>query len=714
MKENYLSDLNEAQREAVLYIDGPLLVYAGAGSGKTKVITYKIAYLIDGVAYLPSQILAVTFTNKAAQEMKERTERLIGRDIKDLYIGTFHSICARILRKEIKLLGYSENFNILDEEDSQNVIKDILKELNIDTKYVNPSTVKDYISKAKTNLIDEKNFSKHSNDYFEEIVAKVYTKYQKILKENNSLDFDDLIIFTINIFKEFKEVLYYYQTKFKHILVDEYQDVNKMQYEFLKLLFTKVRKFTLVGDDDQSIYSFRGASVEFIDKIYEDFKELKTIKLEKNYRSPQEILDVANRLIKFNKRRSEKELYSSINKDDAVNFYEGIDEIDEARFLINKIKELKEKEKRSYRDFAILYRTNFQSRVLEEYLIGNGIPYQIIGGQKFYSRAEIKDIIAYLSLINNTGDNISFKRIVNTPQRHVGEKTFGEINKIASNKNIPLFKALEEYLKEKESKPLKDFLELINSLHSNKDTTPLPAIVEDIISKTRYYDYLEATYKENAEERIENVKEFLNMVAGFTKETEEATLTNLLTQISLITSIDEAKDEDRITLMTLHAAKGLEFPVVFLVGLEEGLLPHFRSLDNSSDIEEERRLCYVGITRAKEKLFITLAERRTKFGNLILTKQSRFISEMQIFMYNKENETKKVVNINKGDTVVHRIWGLGKVIDIVYDADVPYATIEFLKIGIKNLDLRYAPIERVKWVTIIALFVAKTTQRDLN
>ncbi len=694
MKENYLLDLNEAQREAVLYIDGPLLVYAGAGSGKTKVITYKIAYLIDGVAYLPSQILAVTFTNKAAQEMKERTERLIGRDIKDLYIGTFHSICARILRKEIKLLGYSENFNILDEEDSQNIIKDILKELNIDTKYVNPSTVKDYISKAKTNLIDEKNFSKHSGDYFEEIVAKVYTKYQKTLKENNSLDFDDLIIFTINIFKEFKEVLYYYQTKFKHILVDEYQDVNKMQYEFLKLLFLKDRKFTLVGDDDQSIYSFRGASVEFIDKIYEDFKELKTIKLEKNYRSPQEILDVANRLIKFNKRRSEKELYSSINKDDAVNFYEGLDEIDEARFVINKIKELKEK--RSYRDFAILYRTNFQSRTFEEYLIGNGIPYQVIGGQKFYSRAEIKDIIAYLSLINNPDDNISFKRIVNTPQRHVGEKTFSEINRVASNKNIPLFKALEEYLKEKDSKSLKEFFELINNLHSNKDTTPLPALVEDIISKIRYYDYLEATYKENAEERIENIKEFLNMVAGFTKETEEATLTNLLTQISLITSIDEAKDEDRVTLMTLHAAKGLEFPVVFLVGLEEGLLPHFRSLDSSSDIEEERRLCYVGITRAKEKLFITLAERRTKFGSLVLTKQSRFISEMQIFIYNKENETKKVVNINKGDTVMHRIWGLGKVIDIVYDADVPYATIEFLKIGIKNLDLRYAPIERVK------------------
>lgn len=712
MKENYLLDLNEAQREAVLYIDGPLLVYAGAGSGKTKVITYKIAYLIDGVAYLPSQILAVTFTNKAAQEMKERTERLIGRDIKDLYIGTFHSICARILRKEIKLLGYSENFNILDEEDSQNIIKDILKELNIDTKYVNPSTVKDYISKAKTNLIDEKNFSKHSGDYFEEIVAKVYTKYQKTLKENNSLDFDDLIIFTINIFKEFKEVLYYYQTKFKHILVDEYQDVNKMQYEFLKLLFLKDRKFTLVGDDDQSIYSFRGASVEFIDKIYEDFKELKTIKLEKNYRSPQEILDVANRLIKFNKRRSEKELYSSINKDDAVNFYEGLDEIDEARFVINKIKELKEK--RSYRDFAILYRTNFQSRTFEEYLIGNGIPYQVIGGQKFYSRAEIKDIIAYLSLINNPDDNISFKRIVNTPQRHVGEKTFSEINRVASNKNIPLFKALEEYLKEKDSKSLKEFFELINNLHSNKDTTPLPALVEDIISKIRYYDYLEATYKENAEERIENIKEFLNMVAGFTKETEEATLTNLLTQISLITSIDEAKDEDRVTLMTLHAAKGLEFPVVFLVGLEEGLLPHFRSLDSSSDIEEERRLCYVGITRAKEKLFITLAERRTKFGSLVLTKQSRFISEMQIFIYNKENETKKVVNINKGDTVMHRIWGLGKVIDIVYDADVPYATIEFLKIGIKNLDLRYAPIERVKWAIIIVLFVAKTTQRDLN
>jgi Superfamily I DNA and RNA helicases len=481
MKENYLKDLNPAQLEAVTYVDGPLLVYAGAGSGKTKVITYKIAYLIDAIAIRPSQILAVTFTNKAAQEMKERTEQIIGEEINDLFIGTFHSICAKILRREIKFLGYKENFSILDEDDSTNVIKDIMKDLNLDPKYINPNEVKDYISKAKMNLIDANNFS--FGDYFEEVVAKIYKKYERTLKENNALDFDDLIMLTIKLFKENPQVLYFYQTKFKHILVDEYQDVNRMQYEFVKLLTEKTRKFTLVGDDDQSIYSFRGASSEFIDKIYEDFEDLKVIKLEKNYRSPQEILDIANRLIKHNKRRTEKELFSDISINDAISFYEALDELDEARFVVNKIIELKEEKDYKNKDFAILYRTNFQSRAFEEYLIQQGIPYQVIGGQKFYGRAEIKDIIAYLALINNPSDNISFKRIVNTPPRKIGEKTIEELGRIAEEKGKSLFFAIEDYLKEKESKPLKEFYELINELRELSNTLPLPRFVEEVISK---------------------------------------------------------------------------------------------------------------------------------------------------------------------------------------------------------------------------------------
>lgn len=694
MKENYLKDLNPAQLEAVTYVDGPLLVYAGAGSGKTKVITYKIAYLIDAIAIRPSQILAVTFTNKAAQEMKERTEQIIGEEINDLFIGTFHSICAKILRREIKFLGYKENFSILDEDDSTNVIKDIMKDLNLDPKYINPNEVKDYISKAKMNLIDANNFS--FGDYFEEVVAKIYKKYERTLKENNALDFDDLIMLTIKLFKENPQVLYFYQTKFKHILVDEYQDVNRMQYEFVKLLTEKTRKFTLVGDDDQSIYSFRGASSEFIDKIYEDFEDLKVIKLEKNYRSPQEILDIANRLIKHNKRRTEKELFSDISINDAISFYEALDELDEARFVVNKIIELKEEKDYKNKDFAILYRTNFQSRAFEEYLIQQGIPYQVIGGQKFYGRAEIKDIIAYLALINNPSDNISFKRIVNTPPRKIGEKTIEELGRIAEEKGKSLFFAIEDYLKEKESKPLKEFYELINELRELSNTMPLPRFVEEVISKVKYLKYLEEKFKADADERIENIKEFENMVVNFVRETEDADLSSLLTQISLITSVDEARDEDRVSLMTLHSAKGLEFPVVFLVGLEEGLLPHFRSLETTKDIEEERRLCYVGITRAKEKLFLTYALRRSKFGSLNPSKTSRFLTEMEIFEYNKESVDVRTFAIKKGDTVLHKVWGLGKVLDVVYDGDVPYATIDFLKIGVKNLDLRYAPLEKVK------------------
>ncbi|MGC9099671.1 MAG: ATP-dependent helicase [Caldisericum sp.] len=694
MKENYLNELNPAQLEAVTYIEGPLLVYAGAGSGKTKVITYKIAYLIDSIYIRPSQILAVTFTNKAAKEMKERTEHIIGEEIKDLFIGTFHSICAKILRKEAKFLGYKENFTILDEDDSVNLIKDIMKDLNFDPKYINPNEIKDYISKAKMNLIDASKFS--SRDYFEEVVSKIYKKYEKTLRVNNALDFDDLIMLTIKLFQENEQILHYYQAKFRHILVDEYQDVNRMQYEFIKILTEKTRRFTLVGDDDQSIYSFRGASSEFIDKIYEDFPDLKVVKLEKNYRSPQEILNIANKLIKHNKRRTEKELFSDISLENAISFYEALDELDEARFVVNKIKTLKEEKGYRNKDFAVLYRTNFQSRAFEEYLIQEGIPYQVIGGQKFYGRAEIKDIIAYLTIVNNPNDNISFKRIVNIPPRKIGEKTIEELEKISGENEKSLFESIEDYLKIKESKPLKEFYELIKELQELSLTLPLPRFVEEVVSKTKYIKYLQEKFKEESDERIGNVKEFENMVINFTRETEDANLSTLLTQISLITSIDESKEDDRVSLMTLHAAKGLEFPVVFLVGLEEGLLPHFRSLETTKDIEEERRLCYVGITRAKEQLFLIYALRRSKFGSLNPTKTSRFLQEMEIFEYNKEKEEQHTFAIRKGDMVLHRVWGLGKVLDVAFDGDIPYATIEFLKIGVKNLDLRYAPLEKVR------------------
>ena len=696
---DYLESLNEAQKEAVLYNGGPLLVFAGAGSGKTKVITHKIAYLIDSLQVNPSRILAVTFTNKAASEMKERTEALLRSKIEGLWIGTFHSICARMLRRDIKLLGYRTNFTILDEEDSLKVVKDAMKNLNIDSKYLDPGAIREYISGAKTNYLDNHEFSKISKEYFEKVVANVYDHYAEILKTSNSLDFDDLLLLTVKLLKEHNEVLHYYQEKFKYLLVDEYQDVNRIQYELIILLGKKHQKITLVGDDDQSIYSFRGASVEFIDSIFNDFKNMKIIKLEKNYRSTQEILDVANKLIKYNKHRSEKILFCDNDNTSSVGVYDAMDEIDEARFVAKKIKELKADGTFKYSDFAVLYRMNAQSRSFEEYLIQEGIPYQVIGGTKFYSRTEIKDIIAYLSLINNPYDDISFKRIVNVPVRKIGESTLNEVEDVALNMNVSLFEAIEEIINAEEtvsSRKLKVFYDLIKDLQEDLQNLSLTRFVDEVISKIKYISYLTEKYKEDAESRIENVKEFVNMVGELARETPDADLNTLLTQISLITSIDERTEEDRVSLMTLHAAKGLEFPVVFLVGLEEGFLPHYRSLESTKDIEEERRLCYVGITRSKVKLYFTFANRRTKFGYMGPTKPSRFLSEINISDFEKEEAVHAISYLNPGDKVLHKVWGLGKVIEVNLDSDIPYAVVEFIKIGKKNLDLRYAPLEKVQ------------------
>lgn len=694
-----LSDLNDSQREAVLYNEGPLLVFAGAGSGKTRVITYKIAYLIDELQISPHRILAVTFTNKAASEMKARTEALLKSSVEGLWIGTFHSICAKILRRDISILGFKSNFSILDEDDSLAIVKDSMKALNIDPKYTDPNAIKDYISKAKTNFIDCIEFRKIAGDYFDRVVLSVYEKYTEILKKSNSLDFDDLIYYTLKLFKEHEEVLNYYQKKFKYVLVDEYQDVSKNQYEFVKLIAGKSKKLTLVGDDDQSIYSFRGASVEFIDAIMDDFKSMKVIKLEKNYRSTQEILDIANKLIKNNKHRAEKMLYCDKHSKEGIIGYEAVDELDEARYVVGKIKELTEKGEYKFSEIAVLYRMNSQSRSFEEYLIREGIPYQVIGGVKFYNRSEIKDIIAYLALINNPFDDISFKRIINIPSRKIGENTLKEIEEYAFSNNVSFFEAIETMSKREESttaKKVLSFYELIKELKEDSIKLSLTRFVEEVISKTRYLSYIEEKYKIDAESRIENVREFVNMVAEFSRESEENDLNSLLMRISLVTNIDEKKDINSVFLMTLHAAKGLEFPVVFLVGLEEGYLPHYKSLESLKDIEEERRLCYVGITRAKERIYFTFANRRTKFGNFSTTKPSRFLNEIGIADYFEKNEYRDIKSFNTGDIVLHKIWGLGKILDIIYDTDVPFAVVDFIKIGKKNLDLRFAPLEKIE------------------
>jgi len=695
---DYLEELNEAQREAVIYNGSSLLIFAGAGSGKTRVITYKIAYLIDALKVSPSRILAVTFTNKAANEMKGRTESLLGDEIKSLWIGTFHSICAKMLRRDINLLGFKSNFTILDEDDSERAIKEVMKRLNIDTKYLAPSSVKNYISQAKTSFINAEDFKLQAREYIEKVVSSVYSGYEAFLKLNNSLDFDDLIFLTVKLLKEHEDVAYYYSNKFKYLLVDEYQDINMMQYQLIKLLSKIHRRLTVVGDDDQSIYSFRGASVEFIDLIQEDFKDLRILKLEQNYRSPQEILNTANRLIKHNRSRSNKQLFCDRTIPESVNFYEALDEVDEARFVVKKIENLAQNDRKRYNDFAILYRTNAQSRIFEEYLINEVIPYQVIGGVRFYSRAEIKDIIAYLSIINNPYDDISFRRIINIPSRKIGEVTISKIEDISREKVISLFESLafliDETVSESTKKNLKNFYDIINDLIKESKGRSLMWLVEEIVSRINFYSYLLEKDKIEGESRVDNVKEFISMVSEFSKESEKPTLAGLLTQISLVTDIDEAKGGNRISLMTLHSAKGLEFPVVFLVGLEEGFLPHYRSLESEKDIEEERRLCYVGITRAKESLFFSYALRRNKFGYFGPTKPSRFLEEIRISEFVKAERNTSSFSLNPGDHVLHKIWGIGKVIEVHLDSEIPYAVINFLKIGTKKLDLRYAPLER--------------------
>jgi DNA helicase-2/ATP-dependent DNA helicase PcrA len=696
--KDYLLELNEAQREAVTYNDSSLLIFAGAGSGKTRVITYKIAYLIDALKVPPSRILAVTFTNKAANEMKERTENLLGDEIKNLWIGTFHSICAKILRRDIKLLGFKSNFTILDEDDSERAIKEVMKRLNIDTKYLDPSAVKSYISQAKASFINSEDFKLQAREYIEKVVSTIYSGYESFLKSNNSLDFDDLIFLTVKLLKGHEDVAFYYSNKFKYILVDEYQDINMMQYQLIKLLSEAHKRLTVVGDDDQSIYSFRGASAEFIDKLQEDFSDLRILKLEQNYRSPQEILDTANRLIKHNRSRSNKQLFCDKTISESVNFYEALDEIDEARFVVKKIEGMVQAGHKKYSDFAILYRTNAQSRIFEEYLISEAIPYQVIGGVRFYSRAEIKDIIAYLSLINNPYDDLSFRRIINIPARKIGEVTIAKIEEISRKEGISLFEALSRLIDatilESTKKNLQSFYSIIADLIKESKNHNLIWLVEEIVSRTNFYSYLMGKDKVEGESRVENVKEFISMVNEFSKESEKPNLDELLTQISLVTDIDEAKGGNRISLMTLHAAKGLEFPVVFLVGLEEGYLPHYRSLESEKDIEEERRLCYVGITRAKEKLFFSYALRRNKFGYFGPTKPSRFLQEMQISEFVKAERNFSSVNLSPGNHVLHKVWGIGKVLEVHLESEVPYAVIDFLKIGTKKLDLRYAPLER--------------------
>lgn len=631
-KEELINGLNDRQKEAVLATDGPCLVIAGAGSGKTKVLTHKIAYDIES-GIKPWNILAITFTNKAANEMKERIEKLIGDAAKDLWMGTFHSICVRILRRYIDRIGYKTDFVIFDTSDQKTLIKECLKTLKVDDKIFTDRGVLSEISNGKNEMLEPKAYGvKYAGDFRKKTIAEIYELYQRRLRENNAIDFDDIINFTIKILSENPDVLDYYTEKFKYILVDEYQDTNKAQFTLVSLLASKYGNLTVVGDSDQGIYSFRGADISNILNFERDFPGTKIIKLEQNYRCTGNILKAANAVIKHNENKYDKKLWTENEEGHLPCIYCGEDEYDEGRYIVEQINHLKTEEYYKNSDFTILYRMNAQSRAIEDILMREGIPYKVIGGLKFYERKEIKDIIAYLRLIHNSADNLSLKRIINEPKRGIGKTSIEQIQEISDktgNSMYEIIRNAQEYGLTRVFSNSRDFIEQIEYLKSKKDELKISDLIKETLNKTGYTKALENENSVEAETRIENLEEFLTVAIEFEEESADNTLAEFLENITLSSDIDGMEDQDdSVTLMTLHSAKGLEFPVVFLVGMEEGIFPGYKSIGEPQALEEERRLFYVGITRAKQYLYLTCAKHRTIFGSTSYNQVSRFVKEI--------------------------------------------------------------------------------------
>lgn len=632
MKE-ILDVLNDKQYEAVVNYEGPSLVIAGAGSGKTKVLTHKIAYLIQEIGVKPWNVLAITFTNKAANEMKERVEKLVGEVSKDMWIGTFHSICVRILRRYIDRIGFDSSFIIFDTSDQKTMIKNCLKDLSIDDKMFTDRSVQFEISNAKNEMLEPETYLARANgDFRKEKIASVYTMYQKRLKENNAIDFDDIINFTIKILTENPDVLEYYSEKFKYVLVDEYQDTNKAQFMLVSLFASRYGNITVVGDNDQGIYSFRGADISNILNFERDFPGTKIIKLEQNYRCTKSILNAANSVIKNNEVKYDKKLWTENEDGNLPKVYKSEDEYDEARYIVEQINHLKTEEYYKYSDFAILYRMNTQSRAIEEILVREDIPYKIIGGLKFYERKEIKDIIAYLRLIYNPNDNLSLIRIINEPKRGIGKTSLEQVQKLAEQNS----KSMYEIIKNAETYGLnrvfansREFIQVMEELRQLQKELDISELIKETLNKTGYTKALEQENNVEAENRIENLEEFLTVAIEFEEQAADNTLAEFLESITLSSDVDNLEEnQDMVTLMTLHSAKGLEFPVVFLVGMEEGIFPGYKSIGEPKELEEERRLCYVGITRAKNYLHFTCAKHRTIFGSTSYNAMSRFIEEI--------------------------------------------------------------------------------------
>src|SRR5690625_863748 len=741
IKQDLLNGLNKQQQEAVRYTEGPLLIMAGAGSGKTRVLTHRIAYLIDEKEVAPRNILAITFTNKAAREMKDRVRRLVGPESEYMWVSTFHSMCVRILRRDIEQIGYNRNFTIIDSSDQLSVMKQILKNLNIDPEQYDPRAMIGQISNRKNELITPKQTIETANNYFEKQVAKIYDTYQKTLRKNQVLDFDDLIMETIHLFQRVPEVLQYYQRRFQYIHVDEYQDTNHAQYYLVKLLASRFQNICVVGDSDQSIYRWRGANIANILSFEEDYPAAKTIFLEQNYRSTKSILDAANAVINNNTGRKPKKLWTDNDEGRKITYFQAGTEREEAYFITEKIQDMLVDGKYTLDDIAILYRTNAQSRTMEDKLMKSNMTYQIVCGLKFYNRIKIKDIIAYLRFITNTDDDISFERIVNVPKRGIGVASIDKLRTYAMMQDISLYDAIEEIeataVPKRAANQLVLFRQMMGNLIKQQDFLSATEMVEMVLEQTDYEAMFKNENSIESQARLENIAEFMTVTTDFEKTSEEdKSLVTFLTDLALIADIDSMDDPEeasdgKITLMTLHSAKGLEFPVVFLVGMEEGIFPHSRSMMDDEEMEEERRLAYVGITRAEQELYLTHAQMRTLYGRTNMNPISRIISEIPATLIDGMEEEKRPVfagfnqnkgtatggSINKpprkkaqqiktttgaeqvgwqaGNKAHHNKWGVGTVVKVQGEGDKAELDIAFpAPTGIKRLLAKFAPITK--------------------
>ena len=756
-----LNGMNDRQAEAVQTTEGPLLIMAGAGSGKTRVLTHRIAYLIDEKMVNPWNILAITFTNKAAREMKERACQL-NPATQDCLIATFHSMCVRILRRDADHIGYNRNFTIVDPSEQRTLMKRILKQLNLDPKKWNERTILGTISNAKNDLLDEVAYAAHAGDLYTQIVAKCYEAYQKELRQSEAVDFDDLIMLTLRLFDQHPDVLTYYQQKFQYIHVDEYQDTNHAQYQLVKLLASRFKNICVVGDADQSIYGWRGADMQNILDFEKDYKEAKVVLLEENYRSTKTILQAANDVIKHNRHRRPKNLWTQNEDGEEIVYYRANDEQDEAVFVAKTIEELSREAGYKHRDFAVLYRTNAQSRTIEEALLKSNIPYTMVGGTKFYSRKEIRDVIAYLNLIANLSDNISFERIINEPKRGIGPGTVDKIRDFAQVQETSLLDASANIMlsgiKGKAAQAIWDFANLILDLREKLDQLTITELVEEVLDKTGYMTALTNQGNLESQARIENIQEFLSVTKNFDENGESVedesgvdTLSRFLNDLALIADTDDgAQETSEVTLMTLHAAKGLEFPVVFLIGMEENVFPLSRAAEDPDDLEEERRLAYVGITRAEKVLFLTNANSRLLFGRTSYNRPTRFINEIssdlltyqglarpantsfkasysngggttfgkgmslsQALQERKRQAAPSALtssslpfgNSNRvgakesvawsiGDIALHKKWGEGTVLEVSGSGNTQELKINFPEVGLKKLLASVAPIEK--------------------